>query len=419
LKTNRSIPSPPRGIALMLVMVVIFALSVIVAAFAYSMSVEMRLAQVSDYDVELDWLGRSGIELAKFALAVKCPDQKDIDALNQVWAGGTSPCSNDVPQFSLKDFPLGNGKITVTITDMERKFNINMVANPLGAQMEVLQKAIAATGVTDPTQAGTIIDSILDWKNPVADGHINGAKEDYYSHLEPPYHCENGPIEDISELLLIKGVTPDVYWGINSTNHPPAAYQQQGFNHTPHSTKSRFANEAKNDTNTAGLVELFSPFGARLNINTASAKTLQLLPGIDANTAQRIIEQRAGPDGIDGTDDDVPFHSIAEVNSGLPGGGMMPPGGPIPGPVPVPAPVPGGGPAGGQPPGVGPVGVPGTPVVGLASGGLALFCDVRSYAFEVHVDAEINGVKRSYIGVVSRGGQSASQIQCIHFHAED
>ena len=127
----------------------------------------------------------------------------------------------------------------------------------------------------------------------------------------------------ISELLLIQGITPDIYWGPNSTNHPPAAYQQQqpGFDHTPHSSKSRFKNEASDVPNPVGMVELFSPFGAKLNINTASAKTLQLLPGINADTAQRIVEQRAGPDGIDGTEDDAPFHNVLELNSGLPGGG--------------------------------------------------------------------------------------------------
>ena len=239
--------------------------------------------------------------------------------------------------------------------------------------------------------------------------------------MNPPYHCKGGPIEDINELLLIQGITPEIFWGSNSTNHPPAAYQQQGFNHTPRATKSRFANEANNVPNPVGLVELFSPYGGRLNINTASAKTLQLLPGIDANTAQRIIEQRAGADGADGTEDDVPFHSVAELNSGLPGGGFppgMPPGGmPPPGGLQV---VGGPQPGGVAPPqGAAPGGVIGAPQAGMAAGGLAVYCDVRSYVFEVHVEAEINGVKRTFVGLVSRMGQNPSQIQCTRFHWED
>jgi general secretion pathway protein K len=398
----------------MIVMVVIFALSVIVAAFAYSMSVEMRLAQITDYDVELQWMGRSGVELARYALAMKCPDQRDIDALNQFWAGGSSPCSNDVPQFSLTDFPLGSGKISVTITDMERKFDINLVANPSAPQLDILQKALAEAGVTDPTQAGIIMDSILDWVSPGPDARVNGAKDDWYNRLNPPYNCKKGQIQDISELLLIRGITPEIFWGSNSTNHPPAAYQKKAFDHTPGSTKSRFANEANDVPNPVGLVELFSPFGNKLNINTASAKTLQLLPGMDANTAQRIIEQRAGPDGMDGTEDDAPFHSVMELNSGLPGGAA--PGMPLTGGIPRGGIVPGGA----QPPGAAmPGGVPGAPAAGPAAARMAAYCDVRSYVFEVHVVAEINNVKRTFIGILSRPNANAGQVQCVRFYWEE
>jgi len=415
VKTRRSHHPPRRGVALIIVMVVIFALSVLVATFAYSMSVEMRLAQITDYDVELEWMGRSGVELARFAMANKCPEQRDIDALNQFWAGGNSPCSNNNAQleafghgdgYAFKDFPLGNGKISVKIVDMERKFNINQLTDPNSPQLPILQSALIECGVTDPSQASKIMDSILDWRSPSVGTHLSGATSDYYNRLEPPYNCKEGPIEDINELLLIQGITPDIFWGPNSTNHPPAAYQLQGgaFDHTQGSRRSRFINENDQVPNPIGLVELFSPFGGRLNINTASARTLQLLPGINADTAARIVEQRAGPDGVDGTEDDVPFHSVQEINSGLPGAGL---------PVPRPggAVTPGRGPA--------PGGIQGAPQAGVAAGGLAAYCDVRSYVFEVHVEAEINGVKRNFVGVISRGGQNGTQFQCVRFHWEE
>jgi hypothetical protein len=204
-------------------------------------------------------------------------------------------------------------------------------------------------------------------------------------------------MEDISELLLIQGVTPEIYWGSYSTNHLPPAYQQKGFDHTPHSSKSRFQNEANNVPNPVGLVELFSPFGQKLNINTASAKTLQLLPGIGPDTAARIIQMRDGPDGVPGTEDDAPFHSVQELNSGLPGGGLpqgMPSQGALPG------------------------GVAGAPAAGVAAGGLAAYCDVRSYVFEVQVEAEINGVTNKYIGIVARNAQNAGKLDCTRFYWE-
>ena len=70
------------------------------------MSTEMRLARNTDYDAQMEWMGRSGIELALYALANKCAEQKSIDALNQFWAGRKSPCSNGVENLPLKNFPL-------------------------------------------------------------------------------------------------------------------------------------------------------------------------------------------------------------------------------------------------------------------------------------------------------------------------
>ena len=50
-----------------------------------------------------------------------------------------------------------------------------------------------------------------------------------------------------------------------------------------------------------------------ININTASAQVLQLIPGIDPSLAQGIISTRAGLDGMDGTEDDMPFRTPGEL----------------------------------------------------------------------------------------------------------
>lgn len=377
------------GFALILVMLTIITLTALVASLAISMNTEVRLARNSDYDMEMQWMGRSGIELAEFALANKCAAQQGIDALDQFWAGGTSPCSNDIPQISLKNVPLGHGQISVTITDMERKWDINLVANARQPQLDVLQKAMAEVGVTDASLSSTISDSILDWCSPSETARFSGAKDDYYTHLNPPYYCKNGPIDDLNELLLIKGMTPEIFWGSNATNHPVSAFQQHGggaFGDPTSGSGSGFRNKDE-PVYPVGLHELFSPMGGKLNINTASLKTLQLIPGMDEASAEAIIRQRAGPDGIDGTDDDAPFQNIGEINSGMPGGAA-------------------------------PANVPGAPPAGVAAQGLGNYIDVRSYVFEVKVEAEINGYKRAFYGIVSRAGPSGQQIKCVKFYWE-
>src|SRR5476649_2290518 len=48
------------GIALIVVMIAIAVFSILVAAFAFSMKVETKLAQKADNEQQLLWLGRSG-----------------------------------------------------------------------------------------------------------------------------------------------------------------------------------------------------------------------------------------------------------------------------------------------------------------------------------------------------------------------
>jgi len=380
------------GFALIIVMLTIITLTTLVASLAISMNTEIRLARNSDYDNEMEWMGRSGIELARFALANKCAGQQGIDALNQFWAGGTAPCSNDIPQISLKDVPLGHGKISVTITDMERKWDINVVCNPRAPQLDVLQKALTEIGVSDAALNSTIMDSLRDWISPIGTASFSGAKNDFYLQQKPPYYCKNATIDDLSELLLIKGITSEIYWGSNATNHPESAFQQHGggpFEQPTHGGGGFGANKDA-PVYPMGLHDLFSPLGAKLNINTASLRTLQLIPGMDENSAQAIIRQRAGPDGIDGTEDDAPFQNIGEINSGMPGGAPAAP----------------------------PPNVPGAPPQGVAAQGLANYIDVRSYVFEVKVEASINDYKRTFYGIVSRAGPSGQQTKCVKFYWE-
>src|SRR5277367_6196779 len=144
----------------------------------------------------------------------------------------------------------------------------------------------------DADTISTVSDSIQDWIDADDSPRIAGAESDYYQGLTPPYNAKNAPIDDMSELLLVKGISehPEIYWGGSATNHPGASFQQQqqlGFGNSPGQTPDY----------PFGLADVFTPFSAgRININTADVNTLQTIPGMDANTAATIIQQRAGPD---------------------------------------------------------------------------------------------------------------------------
>lgn len=57
-----------------------------------------------------------------------------------------------------------------------------------------------------------IVPALLDWLDEDSDVRFpNGAEDDYYTRLPTPYRAANRPLADVSELRLIKGVTPEIY----------------------------------------------------------------------------------------------------------------------------------------------------------------------------------------------------------------
>ena len=266
------------GFAVIIVLVTITVLTLLAGAFAYSMKVETRLAQNSDNDEQLLWLGRAGVERARWILA---QEPTAYSSLNQVWAGGggEGPETNGpLAGISLDNFPVGDGSVSLKIIELESKININTAPAPLLQQVLTLQGA-------DAGGINTVSDSILDWVSAGEATRPAGAKSDYYQGLNPSYYAKNAPMDNISELLLVKGVSLAMFKGGSVTNDQGAAFQHHhlGFGNAP----------GQMPDYAFGLQEVFTPFSSgQVNILTASDTVLQLIPGIDTLTAQAIETAR-------------------------------------------------------------------------------------------------------------------------------
>ena len=349
------------GMALIMVMIAIAVFSALAAALAFSMKVETKLARNADDEPQLLWLGRSGVEYARWILSQSASIAGEpYDSLDQIWAGGPggiSESNSPLAGISLDNFPVGDGTVSLKIIDLERKANINTASQP------EIQQALTLMGA-DADDISVVSDSILDWIDPDNEPRIAGAENDYYLGLAPPYHAKNAPIDDLSELLLVKGVTPEMYYGGSSTNSPASQQPQKpklGFGDAP----------GQEPDYPFGLKDVFTPVSSgRININTADANVLQMIPGVDANTADAIIKQRAGPDGVDGTDDDTPFRNPNELAAA----GVSP----------------------------------------QAMQQVGTLCTVRSSTFEVHVTAHIGDSSREFIAILFRN--SGTDIQVLGFY---
>jgi len=341
----------PAGIALIIVMLVITVLGMLAAVFINSMKVETSLARNVGYESDMLWLGVSGVELGRYVLGQQMliPEERSFDALDQVWAGGPGGTNELLADIQLRQVKLGPGMFSVDIIDMERKFNINF------APPELVDRALNLIGV-DSLASGEIVASLEDWRDRDTLIRINGGESDYYLGLEPAYYAKDGPLDDITELLRIKGISREVFWGLNRVGLAiPESAMQPG----PIGLDASVA-----PLEGLGLVDFFNCSGRpQININTASPETLQLLPGIDPGTAMEIVRFR----------EESPFHSVGELIS-------------VPGMLPQ------------------------------YVDALRRFCGVKSFEFEARVTIEMPPYRRVFVALLTR--RSATSVQVMNVYWE-
>jgi general secretion pathway protein K len=263
---------PQRGVALIIVLWVMMVLSLLITGFAFRMHVETQVASFGRKELKAEMLARSGIEIARMQLILdqSSPTNSGFDALNQEWATN---------EELYVDHALGEGKFNVTVIDEESKLPINKLTQ------EQLKRLTDVLGL-DPLDGDVIVDSILDWIDQDDLHRLNGAESDYYESLSPSYSCKDGPLDRVEELLLIRDVTKEIYSGRPAEEDEPAQ---------------------------PGLGDLVTTLSTgQVNVNTATPPVLQALLGLDESQVSVIINRRDGGDGVPGTDDDQPFHSVGE-----------------------------------------------------------------------------------------------------------
>ncbi|MCU0770608.1 MAG: general secretion pathway protein GspK [Verrucomicrobia bacterium] len=347
-----------NGIALIIVMISVLILTILAGGFAYAMKVEMKLAMNSRNFSELEWLGRSGMEYAKWILA---EDMKldPRDATFDIWAGGSGGLNVSNSVLAEIHLPLtvhlGRGEFTLhPMLDTERKININR------ADELLLQRVLTSMGA-DAGEIPTVIGSILDWIDPDDTEHLQGAESDFYEGFDPPYEAKNGPLDDITELLLIQGVNERMFRGGGGG---PFVFERavQGGG-------GRFFEEEM-PTYAFGLVDVFTAVSSgRINGMTVDARTLALLPGMDEFLAGQYLEMRGGIDGVDGTEDD----QLPDLSFIIPDA--------------------------------------------AARAQAQALLDTRSTTFEVRVTATMGGVSREFVGLIVRN--NPNDVQLVSFYAPD
>jgi len=198
-----------RGFALLAVMLVMALLGVVVAEFAYSMRLEASMVRSYKESLLASHLAEAGIQQAIREILseaqVQALDEDGQLAFYRLAPGQTT--LTRVPSLQRSRVPLGPGEFSYRITDEEGRINVNLAA------VDRIDRLLAAVGLSKEAR-DIVNDSLQDWKDANDEHRANGAEsDDHYLKLAVPYRARNAHLQDVAELLQIRGVTPELFWG--------------------------------------------------------------------------------------------------------------------------------------------------------------------------------------------------------------
>jgi general secretion pathway protein K len=169
------------------------------------------------------------------------------------------PIFDDTTRLLPLDFP--TGFVLGEFIPETSKLNVNDVPP------ERLNNLLLALGV-EPDRAPSITAAILDWRRPTP-GESFSEFDQHYLSLTPSFRARHASVQEIEELLLVQGVTPDLFYGSYTRD-------SQG-RLAPH----------------AGLRDCLSVYGSNgsVDVNTALPAVMEAL-GITPDVAAAIVAMR-------------------------------------------------------------------------------------------------------------------------------
>lgn len=197
-----ALPASQRGIAL-ITAILIVSLAVIAATAVLSAGSLAIQRTATLQETEQAWWYATGVE--DWVKTILQRDAKDnqYDALNDIWAQ------------PVDGLPVERGFLRGQVIDLQGRFNLNNLGaanQPDFESAKALFMRLFDALKLEPALARSIAESIRDWidtdQEPTP---YDGAEDTEYLQAKPPYRTPNRLMVSVSELMAVKGVTPEIY----------------------------------------------------------------------------------------------------------------------------------------------------------------------------------------------------------------
>lgn len=263
-----------RGAAVILALLTVALVAGLAAASVGDLGVAMDQVTGRHDQAQARQLARGAVDWARNVLAEDARSSS-VDHLGEAWATKVPPT------------PVEEGEVSGELQELSGRLNLNNLVRADGSsgstsadivEVEQFQRLLGLLG-TGQSEAGSLTTALLDWLDSDDTPRLpGGAESTWYGAQTPPRRAANAPLVAVSELLQVRGFTPQ-------------------------------------------LVARLTPFvatlpvGSTVNVNTAPAEVLAaVVPGLSLDAARVLVVQRSR----------AWFKDLADFKARLPSQEMQP-----------------------------------------------------------------------------------------------
>ena len=217
MKNPNTLPQK-TGFVLITVLLTIILLTAVLLDFNYAARENLHSADKFHARFQSLNCARAGLNLVLATLAHN-PDPLDHPNL-RLWLANVA------------EIDIGPGSCTITMLEENGKFNVNTLINKNGSinrtRIDQFLRLIDLLNQQNPKNepiSYELAPALMDWMDtddalttlPFVGQANTGAESYYYQRNHAPAVCSNTYLDTLKEMLLIKGMTPDIFYGdINS-----------------------------------------------------------------------------------------------------------------------------------------------------------------------------------------------------------
>jgi general secretion pathway protein K len=206
-----------KGIVLVIVIIVIAVLMILVTDLIYFTEIDTEISSNTRDELKAKYIAKSGVHVAAGTLK-----ERPLEELAQVTSAMSGQTQNPDGfwEINVPFFPVGDGSVSVTVTDERAKVNLNSLVNSrtdiVDQQVLTELRELFRFLNVDNTKSDRFISSLINWLDAPIEGAQNdqdpaGANGDFYAHLKNPYKIKDGPLDTVEEIRMIDGMDDDFY----------------------------------------------------------------------------------------------------------------------------------------------------------------------------------------------------------------